>query len=199
MFDVVGVLSALESLARGASWLRGRRRELECMPVIDWVKEREETDYCDKGRQIWDPEKNPGGPSRTDLPIVQLDLYWPNKRGLRTVPLVLLALQEGFVQGCIVESPDHADYYRAFVSLTYRGRRAWSRYCSDRRMERRSRVFYMGSHHGINSQFRRRDPRTEWSSYPPESPERMHQRSGTDVTYGCATPDLKVKMQELEE
>ena len=191
-------LSSLEFFVRSVDWVRGRKRELQCMPVIDWVKEREETDYCDKGRQIWDPDGNPGGPSRTDMPIVQLDLRWPNKRGLRMVPLVLQALQDGFVQGCIVESPDGSDYYRAFVCLTYKGRRSWNRYCSDRRMKRRSRVFFMGTHYGVSAQFRKRDPRTEWSLYPPESPERMHQRSGADVTYGCITPDIKAKMAEAE-
>ncbi len=199
-FDVViSVLPlTLEYLGRGASWLRGRSLELRCMPVIDWAKESEETDYCEKGRQIWSPEQNPGGPSRTDLPVVQLDLRWPNKKGLRSVPLVLLALEQGFVQGCVVQSPDDSDYYRAFVCLTYKGRRAWARYCTDRRMRRRSRAFYMGPLGGERYEHLRRDPRTAWSLYPPESPQRMVKREQADVTYGLMTPDIKEKMAELE-
>lgn len=165
MVDLGLIFSFFEFSVRAGSWLLGRRKELECMPVIDWTKEGEERDYGDKGRQMWDPKRNPGGPSRTDLPIVQLDLHWPNNTGLRTVPLALLALQEGFVQGCIVQSPDDSDSYRAFVCLTSKGRRAWRRYCTDRRMKRRNRIFYMGTHYGMDSQFRRRDPRTGWSLY----------------------------------
>lgn len=199
MLDLLGMLFTFaELISRGTSRLQGRRLELKCVPVIDWVKEREESDYCTKGSQIWDPKRNPGGPSHKDLPVVQLDLSWPNPTGLRTVPLVLLALQEGFLQGCIVQSPNDSKSYRAFVFLTYKGRRAWNRYCTECRMARRNRVFFMGTYGEVKSQFRRRDPRTEWSSLPPESPERMSQRSQADVTYGCLTPDIKDKMADIE-
>ncbi len=199
MLDLLGMFfSVAELISRGGSWLQGRRLELKCMPVIDWVQEREEIHYCDKGRQIWDSKQNPGGPTHEDLPVVQLDLSWPNPTGLRTVPLVLLALQGGFLQGCIVQSPNDSKSYRAFVFLTHRGRRAWSRYCTESRMARRNRVFFMGTYGEVKSQFRRRDPRTEWSSFPPESPERMNQRSQADVTYGCMTPDIRDKMAEIE-
>lgn len=192
--DLGMFLSFVEFLARAAAWLRGRRRELRCMPVIDWVKEREENEYCTKGRQIWAPDQSPGGSSRIDLPIVQLDLHWPNKKGLPTVPLTILGLQSGYIQGCIVQSPENPDYYRAFVSLTYKGRRAWARYCTDRRMRRRSRVFFIGPRGSEPYQFRRRDPRTSWSLYPPESSERIVRREQADVTYGWPTPDIEAKL-----
>lgn len=194
---IFSTLSITEPLLRAWSWLRGRRLELRCMPVIDWTRECEDSQYGNKGRQIWDPKKNPGGPSRTDLPIVQLDLRWPNKKGQRSVHLTLLALQEGFIQGCIVRSPENPNYYRAFVCLTYKGRRAWDRYCTERRMRRRSRIFSMevlgSARYDIS---RRRDPRTNWSLYPPESGWRVVSREQADVTYGCVTPDLKAKMEE---
>ena len=158
------------------------------MPVIDKVKECEEQQYCDKGRQMWDPRTNPGGPSPKARPVCQVQgakYFWPKIHGeTRPMkPVVMAALRNGYVEGCVLDDPERPGDFRAYLCLTYRGRDAWARYCSMRRMRWRERIYYTGDSYAADRQVRPRDPRTEWSSYPPEHPQRVGARD-SDVTYG---------------
>ena len=185
MLDV-GVVA--EPLLYGLlSLLRRRRLEHRCMPVIDRVKEREETLQCQSGRQIWNPAQYPGGPSPRERPVNRIDLhrfFYPSKYGEAkpTKPIIRLAMREGFVEGCIVDDPERRDHYRAYLCLTFKGRRAWDRYCTPRRMRWRSRKYSLQSHNVAD--LLPRDPRTEWSMRPPEANERLHAREMADVTFG---------------
>ena len=125
-------------------WIQLRRQEHRCMPVIDKVKECEEQQYCDKGRQMWDPRTNPGGPSPKARPVCQVQgakYFWPKIHGeTRPMkPVVMAALRNGYVEGCVLDDPERPGDFRAYLCLTYRGRDAWARYCSMRRMRWRER------------------------------------------------------------
>ena len=157
------------------------------MPIIDRVKEREETSQCHSGRQMWDPVQNPGGPSPRDRPVNRIDFhefFYPRKycETKPTKPVILLALREGFVDGCIVDDPEREHLYRAYLCLTHKGRRAWTRYCTPRRMRWRGAKYSLKTHG--EADLRPRDPRTEWSMFPPEASSRLQAREIADVMYG---------------
>lgn len=173
------VLSAVEASARAVAWIRGRSLELKCMPVIDRVKELEETEYSDveakldeNGLLLSDEEEM----RATHCPVVQFEVSKPDN-----VTLFLAALHAGFIQGFL-----RGDGFEgtAFVCLTHKGRRAWERYCTQRRMRWRLKVFSTTALESLDSFAERRDPRTNWSGYPPEHEERRFRRRHCYRNYG---------------